>query len=67
MDDITTLAQDSTGAEILLNAIQEFSDWSNMQLNLGKTVVIDQFVFLIFTTRVRVSQCEELLVTTAVA
>jgi hypothetical protein len=41
MDDITTLAQDSTGAQILLNAIQDFADWSNMQLNLGKTVVID--------------------------
>jgi hypothetical protein len=67
MDEITTLAQDITGAEILLIAIQEFADWSNMRLNLGKTVVIDQFVFLIFTTRVRVSQCEELLVTTAVA
>ena len=41
MDDITTLAQDSTGSQILLNAIQEFEDWSNMRLNLGKTVVID--------------------------
>ena len=41
MDDITTLAQDNTGSQILLNAIQEFEDWSNMRLNLGKTVVMD--------------------------
>ena len=26
--------------QILLTAIQDFSDWSNMQLNLGKTVVV---------------------------
>ena len=41
MDDITTIAQDNTGSQILLNAIQEFEDWSNMRLNLGKTVVMD--------------------------
>jgi hypothetical protein len=41
MDDITTLAQDNTGAQILLNATQEFEAWSNMRLNLSKTVVID--------------------------
>ena len=42
MDDITTLAQDNTGSQILLDAIQEFEDWSNMRLNLGKTVVMDK-------------------------
>jgi hypothetical protein len=41
MDDITTLAPDNTGSQILLNAIQEFEDWSNMLLNLGKTIVMD--------------------------
>jgi hypothetical protein len=41
MDDITTLAQDNPGSQILLDAIQEFEDWSNMRLNLGKTVVMD--------------------------
>jgi hypothetical protein len=41
MDYITTIAQDNTGSQILLNAIQEFEDWSNMRLNLGKTVVMD--------------------------
>jgi hypothetical protein len=28
------------GTQVLFNATQEFSEWSNMQLNLGKTVVI---------------------------
>jgi len=41
MDDITTLAQDNPGSQILLDAIQEFEDWSNMRLNLGKTLVMD--------------------------
>ena len=41
MDDITTLAQDNPGSQILIDAIQEFEDWSNMRLNLGKTVVMD--------------------------
>jgi hypothetical protein len=41
MDDITTLAQDNTGSQILLDAIHEFEDWSNTRLNLGKTVVMD--------------------------
>jgi hypothetical protein len=41
MDDITTLAQDNTGSQILLDAIQELEDWSNTRLNLGKTVVMD--------------------------
>ena len=37
MDDITTLAQDNTGAQILLNATQEFEAWISMRLNLSKT------------------------------
>ena len=41
MDDITSLAQDNAGAQILLNATQEFEAWSNMRLNLSKTVVVD--------------------------
>ena len=41
MDDITTLSQDNKGAQSLLNAIQEFEHWSNMRLNLDKTVVED--------------------------
>ena len=41
MDDITTLAQDNAGAQILLNATQEFEAWSKMKLNLNKTVVVD--------------------------
>ena len=35
------LAQDNTGAQILLNATQQIEAWSNMRLNLSKTVVID--------------------------
>jgi hypothetical protein len=41
MDDITVLAQGNEGAQILLNATHEFGVWSNMRLNLGKTVVED--------------------------
>jgi hypothetical protein len=41
MDDITALVQDNAGAQILLNATQEFEAWSNTRLNLSKTVVID--------------------------
>jgi hypothetical protein len=41
MDDITTLAQDNTGAQILLDATQQFEAWSNTKLNLSKTVVVD--------------------------
>ena len=41
MDDITTLSQDNGGAQSLLNADQEFEHWSNMRLNIGKTVVVD--------------------------
>jgi hypothetical protein len=40
MDDITTLAQDNTGAQILLDATQQFEAWSNTKLNLSKTVVV---------------------------
>ena len=32
-------SQDNEGTQILFDATQEFSDRSNMQLNLGKTVV----------------------------
>ena len=39
MDDISTWSQDNEGTQILVDATQEFSDRSNMQLNLGKTVV----------------------------
>ena len=39
--DITVLAQDNTGGQVLLDATQEFETWSNMRLNLNKTVVVD--------------------------
>jgi hypothetical protein len=41
MDDVTALAQDNAGGQILLNAMHEFEAWSNTKLNLSKTVVID--------------------------
>ena len=41
MDDVTIFSQGNEGAKILLNATQEFGAWSNMRLNLGKTVVGD--------------------------
>ena len=41
MDDITVLAQDNAGGQVLLDATQEFETWSNMRLNLNKTVVVD--------------------------
>jgi hypothetical protein len=41
MDDVTVLAQDNAGGQILLNATHEFEAWSNTKLNLSKTVVID--------------------------
>ena len=41
MDDITVLAQDNTGGQVLLDATQEFETWSNMRLNLNKTVVVE--------------------------
>jgi hypothetical protein len=40
MDDINTLSQENEGTQILLNEVQKFSGWSNMQINLGKTVVV---------------------------
>lgn len=41
MNDATVLVQDQADAQILLDATEEFADWDNMQLNLGKTVVLD--------------------------
>ena len=41
MDDVTVLAQDNAGGQALLDATQEFESWSNMRLNLTKTVVVD--------------------------
>jgi hypothetical protein len=41
MDDVTVLTQDNAGAQTLLDATQEFESWSNMRLNLTKTVVVD--------------------------
>ena len=41
MDDITVLAQDNAGGQVLLDATQEFETWSNIRLNLNKTVVVD--------------------------
>ena len=41
MDDVTALARDNAGGQILLNATHEFEAWSNMKLNLSKTGVID--------------------------
>jgi hypothetical protein len=40
MDDITVVAQDNTGSQILMDSVQEFETWSNTQLNLKKTVVM---------------------------
>ena len=36
-DDMTLLAQDSVGAQILLNVIQEFEEWSGIPVNTLKT------------------------------
>jgi hypothetical protein len=41
MDDASVFGQDQAGSQILLDSIDEFRGWSNMQLNLGKTVVLD--------------------------
>ncbi len=41
MDDITALAQGNAGGQVLLDATQEFETWSNMRLNLNKTVVVE--------------------------
>jgi hypothetical protein len=40
MDDITVVAQDNTGSQILMEAVQEFETWSNTKLNLNQTVVM---------------------------
>jgi len=40
MDDVTVVTQDDAGAQTLLDATQEFETWSNMRLNLTKTVVV---------------------------
>ena len=40
MDDVTVVAQDNTGSQILMDSVQEFETWSNTQLNLKKTVVM---------------------------
>jgi hypothetical protein len=36
-DDMTLLAQDSEGMQTLLNAIQEFEEWSGIPVNTMKT------------------------------
>ena len=36
-DDMTLLAQDSVGTQILLNVIQEFEEWSGIPVNTLKT------------------------------
>ncbi len=36
-DDMTLMAQDSTGIQTLLNAIQEFEEWSGILVNTMKT------------------------------
>lgn len=41
IDDFTVLAQGQAGAQILLDAVQEFEIWSNMKLNLSKPLVLD--------------------------
>ena len=41
MDDASVLAQDTPGANILLQAIRQFQDWSGMQVNMSKTFVVD--------------------------
>ena len=41
IDDATVLAQNQAGGQVLLDAIQEFEDWSGMKVNLSKTWVLD--------------------------
>jgi hypothetical protein len=38
MDDITVVAQDDLGSQVLMDAVQEFEFWSNTKLNMAKTV-----------------------------
>jgi hypothetical protein len=40
MDDITVVAQDNPGSQILMDAVQEFENWSNNKLNRNKIVVM---------------------------
>jgi hypothetical protein len=40
MDDITVVAQDNLGSQILMDAVQEFEIWKNNKLNMIKTVVM---------------------------
>jgi hypothetical protein len=40
MDDVTVVAQDNTGSQILMDSVPEFETWSNTQLNLKKTVMM---------------------------
>jgi hypothetical protein len=40
MDDVTVVAQDDLGSQILMDAVQEFEIWSNTKLNMVKTVVM---------------------------
>ena len=37
MDDASVLAQSTLGANILLDAIRQFQDWSGMRVNMSKT------------------------------
>jgi hypothetical protein len=40
MDDITVVAQDDLGSQVLMDAVQEFEFWSNTKLNMTKTVAM---------------------------
>ena len=40
MDDITVVAQDDLGSQVLMDAVQEFEFWSNTKLKLTKTVAM---------------------------
>mgnify|MGYP000526956740 CR=1 FL=1 len=41
MNDASVLAQSTPAANILLQPIQQFQDWSGMQVNMSKTLVVD--------------------------
>jgi hypothetical protein len=40
MDDVTAIAQDDPGSQVLMDAVQEFECWSNTKLNMTKTVAM---------------------------
>jgi hypothetical protein len=40
MDDITVVAQDDLGSQVLMDAVQDFEFWSNTKLNMTKTVAM---------------------------